>query len=91
MELVATQTSEVLKAHESIRRTIGRDFYAIEACINAFEHSETKSEIYIHFIISDDDLTIKVIDKVLTPPKLKSQKLTIKSTPTSASVAGELC
>jgi len=35
----------------------------IEACINAFEHSESKSEIYIHFMISDDQLTIKVIDK----------------------------
>ena len=36
----------------------------IEACINAFEHSETKEDIYIHFIISDENLTIKVIDKV---------------------------
>ena len=35
----------------------------IEARINAFEHSETKSEIFIHFIISDESLTIKVIDK----------------------------
>ena len=35
----------------------------IEACINAFEHSETKSEVYIHFIISSENLTIKVIDK----------------------------
>ena len=35
----------------------------IEACINAFEHSETKSEVYIHFIISEENLTIKVIDK----------------------------
>ena len=35
----------------------------IEACINAFEHSETKEDIYIHFIISDEKLTIKVIDK----------------------------
>ena len=35
----------------------------IEACINAFEHSETKEDIYIHFIISDENLTIKVIDK----------------------------
>ena len=26
----------------------------IEACINAFEHSETKEDIYIHFIISDE-------------------------------------
>ena len=35
----------------------------IEACINAFEHSESKSEIYIHFLIDDDNLIIKVIDK----------------------------
>ena len=35
----------------------------IEACINAFEHSESKSEVYIHFIIDDDNLMIKVIDK----------------------------
>jgi anti-sigma regulatory factor (Ser/Thr protein kinase) len=35
----------------------------IEACINAFEHSETKEDIFIHFIISDENLTIKVIDK----------------------------
>ena len=33
----------------------------IESCINAFEHSKTK-EIYIHFIVSDDKLTVKVID-----------------------------
>jgi len=35
----------------------------IEACINAFEHSESKSEVYIHFMIDDQNLTIKVIDK----------------------------
>ena len=34
----------------------------IESCINAFEHSKTK-EIYIHFIVSKDKLTIKVKDK----------------------------
>jgi serine/threonine-protein kinase RsbW len=34
----------------------------IESCINAFEHSKTK-EIYIHFIVSDDKLTVKVIDQ----------------------------
>ena len=28
-----------------------------------FEHSESKSEVFIHFIISDESLTIKVIDK----------------------------
>ena len=35
----------------------------IEACINAFEHSDSKSEVYIHFLIDDNNLTIKVIDK----------------------------
>ena len=35
----------------------------IEACINAFEHSESKSEVYIDFLIEEDQLTIKVIDK----------------------------
>ena len=35
----------------------------IEACINAFEHSNSKEEIFIHFIISDDNLTVKVIDQ----------------------------
>ena len=65
MELVATQTSEVVSKHMSLSEEQSGEISMalIEACINAFEHSETKSEIYIHFIISDDDLTIKVIDK----------------------------
>ena len=33
-----------------------------EACINAFEHSESKSEIEIHFKISEDSLVIQVTD-----------------------------
>tara|TARA_B100000575_G_C22910167_1_gene528543 strand:- start:243 stop:671 length:429 start_codon:yes stop_codon:yes gene_type:complete len=65
MELVATQTSEVVSKHMDLseEQTSEISMALIEACINAFEHSETKSEIYIHFIISDDRLTIKVIDK----------------------------
>jgi len=65
MELVATQTSEVVSKHMSLSEEQSGEISMalIEACINAFEHCETKSEIYIHFIISDDDLTIKVIDK----------------------------
>lgn len=65
MELVATQTSEVVSKHMSLSEEQSGEISMalIEACINAFEHSETKSEIYIHFIISEDDLTIKVIDK----------------------------
>ena len=34
----------------------------IEATINAFEHSESQKDIFI-IPISDDELTIKVIDK----------------------------
>ena len=65
MELVATQTAEVVSKHMQLdnEKTSEISMALIEACINAFEHSETKSEVYIHFIISDESLTIKVIDK----------------------------
>ena len=65
MELVATQTSEVVSKHMKLSDDQAGEISMalIEACINAFEHSESKSEIYIHFMISDDQLTIKVIDK----------------------------
>lgn len=65
MELVATQTAEVVSKHMKLdnEKTNEISLALIEACINAFEHSESKSEIFIHFIISDESLTIKVIDK----------------------------
>ena len=65
MELVATQTAEVVSKHMQLdnEKTNEISLALIEACINAFEHSETKSEVYIHFIISDESLTIKVIDR----------------------------
>lgn len=65
MELVATQTSEVVSKHMDLseEKSAEISMALIEACINAFEHSETKEDIYIHFIISDENLTIKVIDK----------------------------
>ena len=65
MELVATQTAEVVSKHMQLdnEKTSEISMALIEACINAFEHSETKSEVFIHFIISDESLTIKVIDK----------------------------
>jgi|TARA_B110000977_G_scaffold16164_2_gene19790 serine/threonine-protein kinase RsbW len=65
MELVATQTSEVVSKHMDLSEEQSDEISMalIEACINAFEHSETKNEIYIHFMISDNELTIKVIDK----------------------------
>jgi len=65
MELVATNTSEVVSKHMDLSEEQSDEISMalIEACINAFEHSETKNEIYIHFMISDNELTIKVIDK----------------------------
>ena len=65
MELVATQTAEVVSKHMQLdnEKTNEISLALIEACINAFEHSESKSEIFIHFIISDESLTIKVIDR----------------------------
>ena len=65
MELVATHTSDVVSKHMNLseEKSAEVSMALIEACINAFEHSETKEDIYIHFIISDENLTIKVIDK----------------------------
>ena len=65
MELVATHPSDVVAKHMNLseEKSAEISMALIEACINAFEHSETKEDIYIHFIISDDRLTIKVIDK----------------------------
>ena len=65
MELVATHTSDVVAKHMRLpeEKSAEISMALIEACINAFEHSETKEDIYIHFIISDENLTIKVIDR----------------------------
>ena len=65
MELVATQTAEVVSKHMKLdsEKTNEISLALIEACINAFEHSKSKSEVFIHFIISKENLTIKVIDK----------------------------
>ena len=65
MELVATQTAEVVAKHMQLSEQKSGEISMalIEACINAFEHSESKSEVYIHFLIDDNNLIIKVIDK----------------------------
>ena len=53
MELVATQSSEVIAKHMNLseEKSAEISMALIEACINAFEHSETKTEIFINFII----------------------------------------
>ena len=65
MELVATQTAEVVAKHMQLgdEKSGEISMALIEACINAFEHSQTNSEVYIHFLISENKLTIKVTDK----------------------------
>ena len=64
IELTATKTAEVISKHMNLseEKTGEISMAIIESCINAFEHSKTK-EIYIHFIVSDDKLTVKVIDR----------------------------
>ena len=64
IELSATKTAEVISKHMSLseEKTGEISMAIIESCINAFEHSKTK-EIYIHFIVSEEKLTVKVIDK----------------------------
>ncbi|MBH08750.1 MAG: anti-sigma regulatory factor [Candidatus Marinimicrobia bacterium] len=64
MELLATQTSAAVAKHMNLddEKTAEINMALSEACINAFEHSESKSEIEIHFKISDDKLIIQVTD-----------------------------
>jgi serine/threonine-protein kinase RsbW len=45
----------------------------IEACINAFEHSQAQNNVFIHFILEDDTLVIKVIDQGIGFDKSKVQ------------------
>ena len=64
MELLATQTSAAVAKHMNLdeEKTAEINMALSEACINAFEHSESKSDIEIHFKISDDRLIIQVTD-----------------------------
>jgi serine/threonine-protein kinase RsbW len=64
MELIATQTAEVIARHMNLTEDQAGEISMalIEACINAFEHSKAESNVYIHFLIEEDSLVIKVID-----------------------------
>ena len=56
MELLATQTSAAVAKHMNLdeEKTAEINMALSEACINAFEHSGSESEIEIHFKISKD-------------------------------------
>jgi anti-sigma regulatory factor (Ser/Thr protein kinase) len=43
----------------------------IEACINAFEHSQAQNNVFIHFILEENSLVIKVIDQGIGFDKAK--------------------
>tara|TARA_B100000424_G_C22514994_1_gene296366 strand:+ start:38 stop:451 length:414 start_codon:yes stop_codon:yes gene_type:complete len=64
MELLATQTSAAVAKHMNLdeEKTAEINMALSEACINAFEHSGSESEIEIHFKISTDSLIIQVTD-----------------------------
>jgi serine/threonine-protein kinase RsbW len=64
MELIATQTADIIANHMHLSEEQAGEITMalIEACINAFEHSKTDGNVFIHFIIEEDSLVVKVID-----------------------------
>ncbi|MFM6995090.1 MAG: ATP-binding protein [Sediminibacterium sp.] len=73
MELIATQTAEVIARHMDLTEDQGAEISMalIEACINAFEHSKSDNNVFIHFLIEEDSLIIKVIDQGIGFDKTK--------------------
>ena len=65
MELAATKTAEVIAKRMNLNRdkTDEISMALIEACINAFEHSKSKDNIFIQYIIDPEKLIVKVGDK----------------------------
>ena len=66
MELSATKTAEIVAKHMELgeEKSAEISMALIEACINAFEHSESEaSNVEIHFMIQGDTLVIKVTDQ----------------------------
>ena len=65
MELAATNTAEVVAKHMGLdeEKSAEISMALIEACINAFEHSQSDKQIEIHFKIKEDLLEIQVTDK----------------------------
>ncbi|MEY2799973.1 MAG: hypothetical protein RIT38_69 [Bacteroidota bacterium] len=73
MELIATQTAEVIARHMDLTEDQGAEISMalIEACINAFEHSKSDNNVFIHFLIEEDSLVVKVIDQGIGFDKTK--------------------
>ena len=64
MELAATKTAEVVAKRMGLddMKTAEISMALIEACINAFEHSKTKDNVFITYVIQEDTFVIKVVD-----------------------------
>ena len=73
MELVAVQTAEVVAKHMDLSEYKAAEISMalIEACINAFEHSQAQNNVFIHFILEENSLVIKVIDQGIGFDKAK--------------------
>jgi anti-sigma regulatory factor (Ser/Thr protein kinase) len=73
MELVAVQTAEVVAKHMDLNEDKAAEISMalIEACINAFEHSQAQNNVFIHFILEENSLVIKVIDQGIGFDKAK--------------------
>ena len=65
MELSATKTAEVVAKHMELseEKSAEISMALIEACINAFEHSESNNQVEINFKIKASLLEIQVSDK----------------------------
>jgi serine/threonine-protein kinase RsbW len=73
MELIATQTADVIARHMHLTEDQAGEISMalIEACINAFEHSKAENNVFIHFLIEEDSLVVKVIDQGIGFDKTK--------------------
>jgi anti-sigma regulatory factor (Ser/Thr protein kinase) len=73
MELVAVQTAEVVAKHMDLSEDKAAEISMalLEACINAFEHSQAQNNVFIHFILEENSLVIKVIDQGIGFDKAK--------------------
>ena len=73
MELSATKTAEIVAKHMELseEKSAEISMALIEACINAFEHSKSDSNVFIHFLIEEDSLIVKVIDQGIGFDKTK--------------------
>ena len=81
MELVAVQTAEVVAKHMDLSEDKAAEISMalIEACINAFEHSQAQNNVFIHFILEENSLVIKVIDQGIGFDKAKVEIPTIEN------------